>query len=295
MILCVDSDPSALRSTQAALAAAGFETRGVETAAEACEVLAAGVHPDCLVTEYKLSDGTGLDLVREIRETAPDAPCVLFTDVPVGKIDSTAAGRLVVEYQPKEPDSAHEELVDLVEHSLAFKSQTAYPLPENEEARVAALQRYATDSQALDDAFDRLTDIAAELFQVDTVTVGLVDDHQELFISCRGSSYDPMAREDTICTYAILDDEVFVVEDTQEDPRFSENDALVEANIRSYAGAPLVTPTGEAIGAFCLHHDEPRTFTGREEELLTALADEAMDQLELRHQLQAASGGDETR
>jgi GAF domain-containing protein len=291
MILCVDSDPAALRSTQAALEAASFETRGVETVAEACEVLAAGTHPDCLVTEYQLSDGTGLDLVREIRETAPDATCVLFTDVSVDEVDSTAVGRLVVEYQAKAPEQARSELVDLVEHSLALKSQTAYPLPDNEAARLAALERYAVDADALDEAFGRLTDIAGALFDVDTATIGIVDDHQELFISCRGSAYDPMDREDTICTYAILDDEVTVVEDTREDPRFSENQALREAEIRSYAGAPIVTRTGEAIGVFCLHHDEPRTFSEREQELLAALADETMEQLELRRQIRDADEG----
>ena len=194
-----------------------------------------------------------------------------------------AFGEVIAEYVPKGRPNA----VDIVEHSLAFRTQTAYPLPENEDARLRALERYADDPEALSDSLGRLAELASELFGVNSTAVGLVDDHEERFLSCHGASFDSIPREDTVCTYAILDDGVTVAEDTAEDPRFSDIEGLEDADIRFYAGAPVRTPAGLAIGVFCLHDDEPRTFDERQRELLSLLADEAMDQLELRRRLRS--------
>lgn len=283
MILCVDGDADAREETRRALADAGFQTVGSGTVDDALGVLADG-GVDCVVTEHELPDGTGLDLVRQARDRAPDAACILFTETPLDDIDTAAFGDTVAEYLHRGGGGgdAHDALVDLVEHSLAFLSQTAYPLPDDEDARLAALDRYAVDAEDLRDALDRLTDLAAELFSVETATVGLLNAHEEAFVACHGSVFDTLERDATVCTYAILDDDVTVVENVQEDPRFADNDTLREADLRFYAGAPLVTPDGHRIGVFCLHDDEPGTFSDRERELLESFAAEAMDQFELR-------------
>ena len=86
-------------------------------------------------------------------------------------------------------------------------------------------------------------------------------------LSCYGAAFEPLDREETICTYAILEEDVTVVEDATADPRFSDNGTLAGADVRFYAGAPLRTPNGQAIGTFCIHDDEPRTFSDRDREL----------------------------
>lgn len=293
MILCIDPDDQDRERTDEALTAAGFETRTVASAAAAREALAADPAVDCVVTEQALPDGTGLELVREVRETAPDAACILFTDRPVGQLDTAAFGAIVAEYCSKDHPDAWDELVRIVEHSVAFRSQTAYPLPENETARVAALEQYATDPDALGSSFDRLTEMAAELFDIDAAAVGLVDAHEERFFACHGVSFDPIPREKTVCTYAILDDDVTVIEDVRDDPRFEGNEVLTAADIRFYASAPLLTSDGEAIGAFCLFDDAPRGFSDRDRRLLSMLAREAMDQLDLRRRLRERDGGND--
>jgi len=287
MILCVDPETPARERTAAALADAGFDVTEAGSLAAAREALDAHA-VECVVTEYGLDDGTGLDLVEAARERHPDAACVLFTATPLAEVDTGAFGSLVAEYVRK--DGEHGELVDVVEHALAFRSQTAYPLPDDEGARVAALEQYAADPAELGASLDRLTELATALFGVDAAAVGIIDAHTEEFLSCHGISFDTMDREDTVCTYAILDDGVTVIEDVQADPRFEDDEGLAAANIRFYASAPLVTPDGQAIGTFCIYDDEPRGFDGRDRELLSLLGDEAMEQLSLRRRVRDAGG-----
>ncbi len=284
MILCVDPDEADRTATREALADAGFDTLGYGSLAAARDAFGETT-VDCVVTEYDLGDGTGLDLVDEVRTVSPDTACVLFTTVPLEEVDTAAVGGAVAEYLRKGAPDARAELAALVEHSLSFLSQTAYPLPDDEGARVAALRRYAEQPVELDGALDRLTTLAAGLFGVDTAFVGLVDAHHERFLSCHGADYETAPREDTICTYAVLDEDVTVVENVPDDPRFASNDLVADVGIGFYAGAPLMTDEGQAIGTFCLVDGEPRSFSAAETDQLRLLADEAMDQLELRRRL----------
>ena len=292
MILCTDPDTDELSAARDALEAGGFRTHGVDSAGAAREALEEVGPVDCLVTEYDLPDGSGLELVRETRAASPDTACVLYTDAGIGEMDTEAFGEVIAEYVRKDDPGSADRLVEIVEHSLAFRSQTAYPLPDDEDARLATLSRYATDPAALSASLDRLTELAAAQFDVDSAAVGLVDSHEERFLSCHGADVDSLDREDTICTYAILEEGVTVVEDATADPRFSDNETLAAAEIRFYAGAPLTAPDGRAIGTFCLQDGESREFDGRDRELLSLFAGQTMEQLELRRRLRETGGDD---
>lgn len=138
------------------------------------------------------------------------------------------------------------------------------------------------------ESIDRLSELATATFDTRSAAVGLVDAHEERFLSCYGASFDPLDREETICTYTILNEgEVTVVEEVSTDPRFSENEGLAAAGIEFYAGAPIVTSDGYAIGVFCLHDAESRSFSTRERELLMLFAEETMEQLELHRRLRS--------
>lgn len=291
MILCVDSDSSSLATTRQALSEAGLDADGA-TSIDGADRVLDDEEIECLITEYDLDDGTGLELVTDARERAPDASCILFTDTSLDEIPTAAFDDVVAEYLRKDGHEARSDLVELVEHHLAVQPQTAYPLPENETARVAALARYANDPAVLVESMDRITELATALFDVNSAGVGLIDAHEERFLSCYGASFDTLPREETICTYAILDPDVTVIEDVATDPRFSDNEGLAAADIRFYAGAPMVTEDGQAIGTLCVHDDEPRPFSERDRDLLSLLAAQAMEQLELRRRLRAAEGGE---
>ncbi|WP_251343703.1 GAF domain-containing protein [Haloplanus halophilus] len=290
-VLCVDPAPEDGRATRAALREAGIDATLSGSLAEAREALDESVAG--VVTEYDLPDGTGLELVERARTTVPDATCVLFTDAGFDELDTADLGTAVVEYVDKGAPDAREELVDLLEFSVDNRSQTAYPLPDDEDARLDAVTKYVDDLPGVPDAsLDRLTRIAAALFDVDAATVGFLDAHQERFVACHEVDVDRLDRERTVCTYAILDDGVTVIPDTQADPRFEGNEALIEASIRFYAGAPIRTAAGDAVGVFCLFDDEPGTLTAAERDLLSALADDVMDRLDLRRRLHEATAGE---
>jgi DNA-binding NarL/FixJ family response regulator len=160
MILCIDPEADELAATREALEAGGFRTFGAASVADGWAKLEASDSVACLVTECGLDDGTGLELIREAREIAPDVACVLYTDAGLGEIDTAGFGDVIAEYVPEEDPAATDRLVDVVEHSLAFRSQTAYPLPDDEDTRLAALERYAHDPEAPSASLDRLTELA---------------------------------------------------------------------------------------------------------------------------------------
>ena len=286
MILCINSDKNDLTATRETPEKAGFETRGAASAPETREAVRAVDGVDRLVTEYELPDGDDLELVRAVRGSGPDTARILYTDTAPEEMATDAFDEIIAEYVPK-GRSAADAPVDIAEHGLASETRTAYPLPESEDARLRALERYADDSEALSDSLGRLAELASELFGVNSTAVGLVDDHEERSRSRHGASFDSIPREDAVGTYTILEEGVTVVEDTAEDPRSSDIEGLEDAYIRFYAGAPVRTPAGLAIGVFRLHDDEPRTFDERQRELLSLPADEAMGQLELRRRLRS--------
>lgn len=282
-VLCADPSPGDRTAVREALEATGYTVRAAESLAEATGVLDSWAPVDCVVTEYELPDGTGLEVIDHARDASPDAACALYTDASFEDIDTEAFGSVVAEYVPKEagPDG----VVDFVEFSAVARTQTSYPLPDDETARVEALEPYAKNTEAFSDSVDRLTRIATELFDLEAAAVGLVDAHEERFVACHGRSFGRMDREETICTYALLDDDVTVIEDVQADPRFEGNEGLVEADIGFYASAPLVTDDGYSIGTFCVYDSEPRSFSERNRELLTLLAEEAVAGMELRQRV----------
>ena len=291
-VLCVDPSADERRDTSAALDGAAFDTTTCGSLDEARGVLAADAVSG-VVTEYDLPDGTGLELVEYAREIHPDITAVLFTDAGFEAIDTDSLSGAVVEYVNKDVPDARDELVDLLSFSIDNRSQTAYPLPADEDRRLDAVEEYVDDADDLDDSLDRLTRIARALFDVDAATVGFVEAHHERFLACQGTDVDRLDRERTICTYTILDEGPTVITDTREDPRFESNAALEEATIRFYAGAPIRTPDGDAVGVFCLFDDEPRSFPERDRTLLSLLADEVMAGLETRRRLREATEADD--
>jgi len=289
-IACVDGDPQARRETRDALVEGGHDVVSCGTVGEAADLIGTG-DIDCVVTEYALPDGTGLNLTDRIRKRSPDTPCVLFTDASPDRIDSTGYEDVVVEYLPRDTPEAHDSLSRLVENVVAQRTQVGYPLPPEEDERLAALAQYDLPGLNAADTFDRLAALAQHRFGVDVAFVGLVDAHEERFLACAGEDWETLDREDTMCTHTILEDDSLVVEDVSADPRFADNERLVELDIAAYAGVPLRTRQGATIGAFCLTHSEPRSFSEAKIADLQRFADEAMEQFELRRRL-AEAGSD---
>ncbi len=236
---------------------------------------------DIVVTEYQLPDGDGLDVATYARDINPEHPVFFYTNSSTDDIDTTEHEGLIVDHHNR-TDMSKLALVDAIEKAIEYRTQVAYPVPEDETQRLAALAEYDVDNYEFREYLDTLTSLIAQTFEAEYATVGLVEEHDQRFLSCHGADVDSVARGDTICTYTIMAGGVMTVEDTNTDPRFENNEVLEGLDIRSYAGAPLIASSGAVIGTVCIFDTKPRTFTETEREQLRRFADITIDQLEMR-------------
>ncbi|MEL7450198.1 MAG: sensor domain-containing diguanylate cyclase [Pseudomonadota bacterium] len=155
-------------------------------------------------------------------------------------------------------------------------------IPDNEAARVLALRKLQLLDTQSEERFDRITRTAKRLFDVDTCLVSLVDSDRQWFKSRQGLDATETPREISFCGHAILEQQILVVEDATQDPRFFDNPLVTgDPGIRFYAGVPLHSPDGYHVGTLCLIHGEPRTCSAEDEASLQDLAGLVEDQMQL--------------
>ncbi len=131
------------------------------------------------------------------------------------------------------------------------------PIPENETERLAFLHRYKVLDTPPEAAFDRITRLAARLFEMPIALISLVDESRAWFKSCVGFGASEVLRAATLCSFAVLADEPLIITDTQKDDRFACNPFVQsEPGVRFYAGAPLISQDGFSLGMLCVL-DEP--------------------------------------
>ena len=151
-------------------------------------------------------------------------------------------------------------------------------------AGLKALRRYDILDTPPEAAFDRITALAARLFNMPIALVSLVDESRGWFKSCYGFDLCEVERNTTICSFALLYDGVLVIPDTRQDSRLVCNPFVQsEPGLRFYAGAPLITEDGFTLGTLCLLDTKPReALTPEQTATLTDLAAMVIDELELR-------------
>jgi diguanylate cyclase (GGDEF)-like protein len=167
----------------------------------------------------------------------------------------------------------------------AAKQQLEEAAPDDEAqreaARLAALDSYDILDTPAEEAFDRITRIARNVFGTSMSTVTFVDGHRQWFKSRQGVVDHQTCKPDSFCNVALRQDEVLVVPDALNDPRFAETGLVTGApHIRFYAGAPLRTSDGHGLGALCVIDTKPREFSASEVAILRDLGDMVMRELE---------------
>ena len=146
------------------------------------------------------------------------------------------------------------------------------PIPQDEKRRLAALHALNILDTEPEDRFDRITRLAAALFDVPIALVSLVDEHRQWFKSCYGSEARETSRELSFCAHAILGHDVMVVPDTLLDARFADHPSVTgEPCIRFYAGCPLHLADDICVGTLCVVDTQPRCLEDAEISLLRDL------------------------
>jgi diguanylate cyclase (GGDEF)-like protein/PAS domain S-box-containing protein len=165
--------------------------------------------------------------------------------------------------------------------------------PTNESERVAALHAAAVLDTAPEEDFDGVARLAAAICDTPIARVSLVDSDRQYFKSCiAGGAMGGTPRDISFCGHAILQEDLFIVEDTLADERFADNPLVLgEDQVRFYAGAPLITKDGLALGALCVVDHKPRQLTEEQQDALRTLGLQVVSQLEFRrreHGMKAA-------
>lgn len=157
------------------------------------------------------------------------------------------------------------------------------PLPPNEAKRLKNLYQYEVLDTPAEGAFDDLTRLAAQICETPIALISLIDTDRQWFKSKVGLAASETHRDLAFCAHAILQEHPLIVEDTLQDDRFADNPLVTgEPYIRSYAGAPLLTPQGNHIGTLCVIDFVSRQLSQPQIEALQTLGRQVISQLELR-------------
>ncbi|MGY6561657.1 MAG: GAF domain-containing sensor histidine kinase [Luteibaculaceae bacterium] len=152
----------------------------------------------------------------------------------------------------------------------------------NEEVRLAALESYKILDSAAETEFNQLVELASKIFEAPVSLISLIDTDRQWFKAKVGIDLAETARDISVCTHAIKQDDVFVIEDLSANELFKDNPLVTEEGYKFYAGKPLKTPEGYNIGTLCVLDNKPREISDFQKETLTVLAQQVVNQLELR-------------
>jgi GAF domain-containing protein len=182
-------------------------------------------------------------------------------------------------------------LEDLAAQAIARREPApdggASPAIVRDPARLEALRGAGLLDTPAEEAYDRLTRLAMNLLNAPIAQVSLIDEDRQFFKSTQGMDESWSSARETplshsICQHAVDAREPLVIEDARVHPVVRDSLAIRDLNVVAYAGIPLITAAGHALGTLCVIDHKPRAWTGEQIETLKTLAAAVLAQIELR-------------
>ena len=159
------------------------------------------------------------------------------------------------------------------------------PFPPNEADRLLALRSFSVLDTGPEESYNDLTCIAAAICQTPIALVSLIDEDRQWFKARLGLDVQETSRDLSFCAHAILQQDLFIIKDAQRDNRFADHPAVLgDPYVRFYAGMPLITGDGYALGTLCVVDREPRQLSDTQAAALRALSRQVIYLLEMRLQ-----------
>ena len=166
------------------------------------------------------------------------------------------------------------------------------PVPPSEERRLAALSAYAILDTEREESFDALARLAAQLCDAPIATIGFVGRDRRWLKAAVGVERGEAPRDAAFCSHAILAHDVLEVQDAAADSRFVDNPLVAgAAQVRFFAGVPLRSSDGHALGALGVMDVRPRKLAPAQRKALVSLAAAVMGLLEA-HRARREAGAD---
>ena len=157
------------------------------------------------------------------------------------------------------------------------------PAKHTEARRLKVLWQYEILDTVPEEVFDDLTELAARICEAPIALISLIDEDRQWFKAKVGVTVKETSRDISFCAHAIKQQGLFIIPDATQDLRFANNPLVTsDPKIRFYAGAPLITPDGYALGTLCVIDKVPRELRYEQQQALRVLARHVMMQLELR-------------
>jgi len=275
VLLAIPHDATAAQ-VQEALQADGLRTTRLGNAEEISQLLERDP-PALVLIEHTPGVQDGLEFSRQARRMvgsqAKDIPIVLIADAALAEQVEASLAEEGTDLLLRPFSSAHVRTKARAWLLRTLSRWAPAALPADEPGRLKALLKLGLPELGREERFDRIARIAARSFDVPLSSVNLVYRDRAV---CKGANRDSgvnsLPRDASLCAHTILENGEMVIPDAHQDAQFGDNVIFSELDFRFYAGIPLRTSTGYAVGTLCVYDHKPREFGPADRQMLADLA-----------------------